>query len=148
MATLRVFARNMSNLADRVRRNGPAIQRRVALAIDQTVVLATPVGNPDLWKHAAPKGYVGGHARGNWQVGIGIAPEGTLDKVDPTGAEALAAGESAIHGSKPGEDIHITNNVPYIVPLNEGHSTQAPAGFVELAIADGQAAARGSSILE
>lgn len=27
--------------------------------------------------------------------------------------------------------IYITNNVPYIEALNEGHSSQAPAGFVE-----------------
>ncbi|MCH7524013.1 MAG: hypothetical protein IIC74_03120 [Bacteroidetes bacterium] len=29
----------------------------------------------------------------------------------------------------------VTNNVPYIIPLNEGSSTQAPSGFVQNAIA-------------
>lgn len=31
----------------------------------------------------------------------------------------------------PGRRIVISNNLPYIVPLNDGHSTQAPAGFVQ-----------------
>jgi hypothetical protein len=32
--------------------------------------------------------------------------------------------------------VHITNNVPYIISLNNGSSSQAPKGFVELAIID------------
>ena len=31
--------------------------------------------------------------------------------------------------------VHITNNVPYIEALNEGHSPQEAAGFVQRAIA-------------
>lgn len=31
----------------------------------------------------------------------------------------------------------ITNNVPYIIPLNYGHSRQAPSGFVQRAIKNG-----------
>jgi hypothetical protein len=27
--------------------------------------------------------------------------------------------------------MHITNNLPYIVRLNQGYSAQAPAGYVE-----------------
>jgi hypothetical protein len=33
--------------------------------------------------------------------------------------------------------VHITNNVPHIVFLNEGSSRQAPRGFVQAAIAKG-----------
>lgn len=32
-------------------------------------------------------------------------------------------------------NVFISNNVPYIMKLNEGSSTQAPAGFVQNAIA-------------
>lgn len=33
-----------------------------------------------------------------------------------------------------GQELHITNNVPYIGVLNGGSSTQTPSGFVERAI--------------
>jgi hypothetical protein len=42
--------------------------------------------------------------------------------------------------------IHLNNNLPYIIPLNQGWSTQAPAGFIDMAILDGLAAIRGLSI--
>lgn len=148
MATLRVFAGNMARLGDKIRANATKIQRATALAIDQTVVLATPVGDGKLWKHAPPKGYTGGRARGNWQVGIGAPVTSTLDAIDPGGQSTISAGAAAIDASTPGADIHITNNLPYIVPLNEGHSKQAPAGFIEIAIADGQEVVRNAKILE
>lgn len=54
------------------------------------------------------------------------------------GESALSEGESVLAGSSPGQDIHLTNNLPYIKPLNEGSSHQAPAGFVEVAIENGR----------
>ncbi|WP_201450287.1 hypothetical protein [Sphingobium yanoikuyae] len=33
-----------------------------------------------------------------------------------------------------GEQQHIQNSVPYISRLNDGHSQQAPAGFIEAAV--------------
>lgn len=44
--------------------------------------------------------------------------------------------------------IHITNNLPYIGALNDGHSKQAPAGFVRTAVMEGLAAMRGVNILK
>lgn len=41
-------------------------------------------------------------------------------------------------GFRPGKSIFITNNVTYIQKLNAGSSTKAPAGFVQMAIADAQ----------
>jgi hypothetical protein len=43
--------------------------------------------------------------------------------------------------------IHISNNLPYIGPLNDGHSKQAPAAFVQMAVMDGLATVRGAKIL-
>lgn len=47
--------------------------------------------------------------------------------------ETIAAAKIAIEDKKPGQKIFITNNIPYIVDLNNGSSRQAPAGFVERA---------------
>ncbi len=123
-------------------KQGGAIQRNVAKAVYQSVVTATPVGNPNIWREPdkAPKGYVGGNARRNWLVGIGEARTDVVDAAeDGTAAINSAFGD--------GMEIHISNNVPYIVPLNEGHSHQAPAAFVEIAIATGVAAIKSARIL-
>ena len=42
-----------------------------AEAIVRAVVLATPVGNPSLWKGIPPPGYKPGRARGAWRINFG-----------------------------------------------------------------------------
>mgnify|MGYP000225720258 CR=1 FL=1 len=68
-----------------------------------------------------------GFARANWQITIGAPATGTVT------APSLAS----LEGYDPERDgsTFITNNANYIQRLNGGHSQQAPAGFVEAAIA-------------
>jgi hypothetical protein len=148
VASLRDFAKNMRRTAEDVRKNGPAIQRKTAGAILSAVVTATPVGNPAIWLTKAPPGYVGGRARGNWLVNLGSAATGERASKDSSGSATIQTGMSSINGSAPGVSIHITNNVPYIRPLNDGHSKQAPVGFIELAVMEGVRAVRGARILK
>jgi hypothetical protein len=104
--------------------------RKVALVVDQAVVMATPVDT--------------GRARSNWIVSIG----GPSTEVKPPyvpgegGASGAANAAKAIEQAA-GEvakfkladhSIHLTNNLPYITRLNEGYSAQAPAGFVQKGI--------------
>lgn len=49
-------------------------------------------------------------------------------------AETIALAKTVLKNKKPGETIFITNNQPYIRKLNDGSSSQQPAGFVERAI--------------
>lgn len=53
-------------------------------------------------------------------------------------AETINIAKMILRGKKPGQAIFITNNLPYIKKLNDGSSTQAPAGFVERAILIGR----------
>ena len=118
------------------------VKRQAGLAVDQAVVLGTPVDT--------------GTARSNWIVSLGEADDRTRDAYVPleggdmgeTGnAEAaMAQGKAAIAASKPNQDIHITNNLDYIMDLNEGSSAQAPAAFVEEAVDAGVAAAKRTKI--
>lgn len=150
MADLKTFAVNMNRYGNNVAKNATRSKRAAAIACLQSVVLATPVGNPTLWQDptAKPAGYVGGRARGNWFVGLGRARTGQSDTPDPSGGATIAAGTVEAGGTIPGQSIHITNNLPYIIPLNEGHSTQAPAGFVQNAVAAARAAVRRMRFLE
>lgn len=124
--------------------------QKAALRILQTVVVGTPVGDPTLWQsQSKPPGYVGGHARRNWIVSTRSPVDtvtGTPGRAKGKGAAtntALSKGKRKINAIKADVgSIIIQNNVPYIVPLNNGHSTQAPANFVQTAIMAGLNAGR------
>jgi hypothetical protein len=118
-------------------RDAVAEEKRLsAIAILRAIVLATPVGNPSLWLNpdAAPPGYVGGTARANWQVSIDAATNVVIDDPDPSGSATIQQGTQVAGGAQIGQTVWIVNNLPYIGRLNDGHSTQAPAGFVEAAV--------------
>jgi hypothetical protein len=110
------------------------------------VVQATPVGDPKIWQNpVAPAGYVGGHARRNWAVST-TRPVDTVKGNPGKGGgkgratqQAISAGTKKIESYKVAtRRIIIQNNVPYIVPLNNGHSTQAPINFVQTAVMAGR----------
>lgn len=85
-----------------------------------------------------------GWASANWVPSIGepaILNGRPAAKEGPTPAEVTARAQIADKGTNEvlswrNEDgpIFSTNNVPYILPLNEGHSPQAIRGFVQIAM--------------
>lgn len=126
------FSQRMYVRAAKFEENVDLLMRTVALSVDQAVVMATPVDT--------------GRARANWIVSIDAPAAGTTDEVGA--AAALAQGAKVIAQYGDGmRTIHITNNLPYIKRLNEGWSAQAPAGFVEEAVAAGVKAVRGAQLL-
>lgn len=72
-----------------------------------------------------------GRAKGNWFVSTG-APNRSNDPNRRQG-EAVSQGTRIITGAKEQEypTITLSNNLPYIQRLNDGHSAQAPKKFVE-----------------
>jgi len=139
---LRQFSIRIRKLGSNVETNAVKLVRKVALSVDSTVVMGTPVDT--------------GRARSNWQVEIGKPARGTVEAYAPgkegsTGGQnaqiALALGAGVIATYKGGESIHLTNNLPYIGALNRGHSAQAPSGFVETAVLDGVAQVKGAKLL-
>lgn len=129
MPSLSDFSRRITVRGRGIAENTDRLVRRVALAADQAVVMGTPVDT--------------GRARSNWIAQIGSAPSGTVEPYAPgeagstTGANSQAAmdqAEAVISGYNNGQEIHITNNIPYIQRLNDGYSAQAPANFVEQAV--------------
>jgi hypothetical protein len=145
--------------------------RGVTLGLFRDVILATPVGNPELWERnrvaanynqqvsvfnsglrdnpdnldkrgrlkrgrklndgmdiQKPKGYVGGRLRNSWYV--------TMDKPsDGSGREPNKAGAGSLTELKNigvGGVCFLTNNLPYALPVEYGHSKQAPAGMVRI----------------
>lgn len=111
------------------------ILREDGLAILSNLVISTPVGNPSLWKSLPPPGYVGGHARRNWNVTVNTKFDGELPGVDAGGQATISRGEVQINLFDSDDNfLAIQNGVPYINRLNDGWSSQAPAMFVQQAI--------------
>jgi len=83
----------------------------------------------------AGQGYVGGRFRGNWQFSIDSPATEELDRIDPSGSETIAALLSQVQALTIGQTAYIVNNLIYAVPLEYGHSTQAPHGMVRVTLA-------------
>lgn len=136
--TIETFARRMGELGKRIDRNVPKLMRKVALSVDQAVVVATPVDT--------------GRARSNWRVGVNAVPGGEVDTYGPGGAAtagAISQARSAVSRVDNSRDIiYLSNNLPYIGRLNDGYSAQAPAGFVQTAVGKAASAVRVARLLE
>jgi hypothetical protein len=143
MVDITQFNKRIDLIVARVEDNLEKAVRKAALAIDQTVVLSTPVDT--------------GRARSNWLVNIDTPSRGQIDPYSPgqglgtgEGANARAAleqGKEAISRFRLGNKIYLSNNLPYIQKLNDGFSAQAPAGFVEKAVQSGRIVIRRAKLL-
>lgn len=125
MSDLSGFAKLMKITAKSVTVNADNLVAEIALAIDQAVVLATPVRT--------------GRARSNWRVSLGEMNNETRpvpDSPEQGAALALVEGEDVMKEYRKDDKkktIHITNSLPYINRLNEGSSKQAPKDYVNTA---------------
>ena len=130
-ADIEKFALNASIKTDE-------LVRKLCTMITADLVRATPVGDPKLWKHKAPKGYVGGLARSSWFFGITPNREqGTIP--DASGSPSTERSLEFSANLKAGGTFYISNNLPYIEALEYGHSTQAPSGMARITVANFQA---------
>lgn len=115
-----------------VTRTAERVIKRVGFQIQTELITTTPVDT--------------GWARANWQVSIGAptsGPVGSREAVN-TGAQAAGQARLLVYDIRQG-DVWLGNHVPYIQKLNEGHSPQAPANFVEDAIRRGIAIIAGGA---
>lgn len=110
----------MRAFADDIPKQVHAIKVAAMQEIINTVVPATPIKT--------------GKARSNYIVAIGAPDHSTIRETDGNGDVSLQQAASVLRASKPGDSLHMTNNLPYIDMLNNGSSKQAPAGFIQTAI--------------
>jgi hypothetical protein len=120
----------------------------VELALVETKAALDLVGN---LSYRTPKDT--GRAAGSWVVSLDepseeMLPEGQYADFQDNGSAEQAARQKAESvlaelKSDPYRQIWVSNSLPYIEPLNNGHSTQAPAGFVELSVAEIEAEIEG-----
>jgi hypothetical protein len=126
--TLNALANRLDKAADNLAEQANAIKKKAATVIAKSLISTTPVDTS--------------RALSNWLATIGAQANYSILAHSPgsggstRGASmsaALADAMNTIAGAKPGQPIFLTNNLRYIRALNDGHSKQAPAGFVERA---------------
>lgn len=149
--TLGELSRQMRQLADTLPERANEAKQTLASTINADLLRVTPVDT--------------GQAISNWQVTLDApateprppyapAHEGYMKqtegvkswahKADPevtrqaNSAPASEAAKATIDSALPGQPIYVTNPVEYIELLDQGHSSQTPALFVDRAIILGQ----------
>jgi hypothetical protein len=115
--------------------------RNVALHIIQDLIAVTPVDT--------------GWAISNWQISASpvafVRPAYFPGEKGSTAtanrSAAYAAAVQALSIIPDGVPIYIGNAAPHIRRLNEGHSAQAPVGFIERAVMIGQLASGAGAVI-
>jgi hypothetical protein len=145
MAGLEDFAKRMSRISVEVEDGVERAVKDCAIAVSRSVINATPVDT--------------GRARSNWTAEMdqafyklfpahvpgakGITGEANAEITSEQAEAAISQFDISKNSS-----IHISNSLPYIGALNDGHSKQAPTDFVKLAVMEGLATVRSAKILK
>jgi hypothetical protein len=120
MATDNLFEVQIAKFVEKANGNIDLVVRKVALDMFTRVIIKSPVDT--------------GRFKGNWQVAIESIPAGTLKIYDKEGTATIAKVTAEVLGLKAGQIIYLVNNVSYAIPLEYGHSQQAPGGMVRITI--------------
>lgn len=115
------FSLDLSKFAEKAGKAAEQGVRKVCFDITTKVIERTAVKT--------------GRARANWQASIDSPTSGTTDDTDKNGAETVSKASAAINNAA-GRIFYLTNNLPYIAPLEYGLSKQHPAGMVRVTIAE------------
>lgn len=115
------FALQLQQFRDETLETMDEVFRRVMIEIGTTVIRLSPVDT--------------GRFRGNWQFTIDAPSSASLDSYDPEGHETIAQLVAEAQHLSYGQTAYLVNNLIYAIPLEYGHSGQAPAGMVRITLA-------------
>ena len=97
--------------------------KKIAMEAFKRVIMRSPVDT--------------GRFRANWGVSIGSPYTGSdQNGSDKSGDTTVMNSATVAAGWNAKKSIFLMNNLAYAVPLENGHSQQAPAGMVRLTIAE------------
>jgi hypothetical protein len=116
----RQFAIDLTRFGEVTDEQAKVIFQKIVIDLDSRIVLDTPV---DV-----------GRARGNWFPSINNPSNAVdLEAKDKSGEKSVSRLTSTARNAKLGDTVWFTNNLPYILALENGHSQkQAPDGMVDV----------------
>lgn len=138
------FSLDLSAFTKKAGANADLVVKRVVAGMAESVIEMSPVGDKDYWKSPAPKGYLGGRFRGNWDYGFNAPPKEQFEVTDKTGAISTGRILAGLNVAPVAGIHYIANNLPYAERLENGWSRQAPVGMVGVTVLKFQAVVRGA----
>ena len=124
------FALDLQKFADKTKGRADDAVGAIVIGLASRLDERSPVGDATYWISPPPRGYVGGHFRANWQLGVETLPTTEIPGVDPSGEATLGRIVAAVPDEAAGKVYFLANNAPYARRLEEGWSRQAPQGLV------------------
>lgn len=115
------FSLQLGKFAEKVKGRQDDFVRLLVLKIYRRLVMRTPVRT--------------GRAQNSWQINEDTPDLSTTEAAQENEEAIIAEAMAKLKKFSAGGVVWITNNLPYIIPLEEGHSDQAPpGGIVEITI--------------
>lgn len=114
------FGADLRRFANKTGIRMDQVVRKVCLDLTRDLVLATPVDT--------------GLARSSYFFSTDRDTSSAEASPSKNGAPSLVRSAEFAQNLKAGGVFHITNNVVYIMPLEFGHSKQAPAGMARVTV--------------
>lgn len=118
------FTAQLQQFADETMEKADSIFRDVVMSMAGVIVRLSPVDT--------------GNFKGAWRLSIDGYDTTVPETPDKQGGEVLARMLAEVGNLTFGQAAYLQNNLPYAVPLEFGHSTQAPTGIVRIAQAQFQ----------
>lgn len=112
------FERDMQAAVEKAEKAATAAVRATALQLFTSVIERTPVAT--------------GRARGNWRTSTLAPAQGIIERTD--GNAAINEVNLKTATFRLADTIYLSNNLPYIERLEDGYSTQAPTGMVQVSV--------------
>lgn len=97
-----------------------AIFQDIMVEIGESLIMLSPVDT--------------GRFRGNWQLSIDAPSMQSLINYDKQGFATLEKLVNEANALEMGQKAYIVNNLVYAIPLEYGHSQQAPSGMVRVTL--------------
>nr|WP_315467151.1 hypothetical protein [uncultured Undibacterium sp.] len=131
------FKRNFAKVLEKAGAKAEMVVRAAGMELLKRVIEKSPVGDPSMWKNpeSAPKGYVGGRFKANWNVAIGSVDHAIDAPPDESGASSIGRGSRVVMSFPLGAVVFITNSMPYSKRIEyDAWSKQATAGVVRITV--------------
>lgn len=113
------FKTQIQNFSAKALKEADKEKRAICSALFTSIVMDTPVDQ--------------GRLRGNWQISPNTPKRATIDRIDKNGSATINAELRNL--GKLADTVYMTNNLPYAVPIEYGHSKAHPQGMVRKNVA-------------
>ena len=116
------FSGDIARFAKETGQATEAVFRGTTLDMVSRIIRRTPVQD--------------GFLRGAWQTNINSLDTSIPGVADKSGDATIRNANETIARAKIGDVIYLSNNLPYALAIEDGHSDQRPQGMVKVTVAE------------